>query len=35
MNDKEKCKKLGMMYIGVGVILIGLGTCMIMKSKTM
>ena len=35
MNDKEKCEKLGMMYIGVGVIFIGLGTFIIIKSKTM
>ena len=35
MNDKKQCKKLGIMFICTGVILIGLGTYMIIKSKTM
>ena len=35
MNDKEKCEKLGIMFICTGVILISLGTCMIIKSKIM
>ena len=35
MKDKEKCKKLGIILISTGVIFIGLGTFMIMKSKTM
>ena len=35
MNDKKQCKKLGIMFICTGAILVCLGTCMIMKSKTM
>ena len=35
MNDKEKCEKLGIMFISTGTILIGFGAFVIMKSKSM
>ena len=35
MNYKKQCKKLGILYIGTGTILIGFGTFVIMKSKSM